>query len=101
MIDEADLSAEQPGEGTPPRLPLADGDSGRPQADPPAPGARPNEAVGLPILCDGSSPLPPSASQPGTIVGGRVEGRAGGVTTIRHTRHVPAANAGRRRDVPR
>src|SRR3546814_8480560 len=34
MIDEADLSAEQPGAGTPPRLPLADGDSGRPQGDP-------------------------------------------------------------------
>src|SRR3546814_13634395 len=46
MIDEADLSAEQPGAGTPPRLPLADGDSGRPQGDPRAPGARPTEENG-------------------------------------------------------
>src|SRR3546814_6150967 len=68
MIDEADLSAEQPGAGTPPRLPLADGDSGRPQGDPRAPGARPKEAVGLTIICDGSSPLPHSATQQGTSV---------------------------------
>src|SRR3546814_6834306 len=100
MIDEADLSAEQPGAGTPPRLPLADGDSGRPQGDPRAPGARPKEAVGLTIICDGSSPLPHSATQQGTIVGGRVEERAGAVTTIRARRDFLAANAGRRAQMP-
>src|SRR3546814_9649868 len=36
MIAEADLSAEQPGAGTPPRLPLAEGASGRPQGEPAA-----------------------------------------------------------------
>src|SRR3546814_4850374 len=96
MIDEADLSAEQPGAGTPPRLPLADGDSERPQGDPRAPGARPKEAVGLTIICDGSSPLPHSATQQCTIVGSRVEERAGAGTTIRARRVLRAANAGRR-----
>ena len=47
MSDEADLSAEQPGAGAPSRLSRADGDGGRPLGDPRAPGARPQEAVGL------------------------------------------------------
>jgi ribonuclease P protein component len=50
MNDEADLSAEQPRAGTPSRLPFADGDGGRPVGDPGAPGARPQEAVGLSTL---------------------------------------------------
>src|SRR3546814_16926618 len=82
MIDEADLSAEQPGAGTPPRLPLADGDSGRPQGDPGAPGARPKEAVGMTIICDGSSPPPHPATHHGTNSGGRGGGRAGAVRHI-------------------
>ena len=47
MNNEADLSAEQPGAGTPSRLPLADGDGRRPCGDPRTPGPRPQEAVGL------------------------------------------------------
>lgn len=47
MTDEADLSAEQPGACTPPRLSLAHGDSGRPQRDPRAARTRPQEAVRL------------------------------------------------------
>jgi len=47
MNDEADLSAEQPGAGTPSRLPFADGDGGRSCGDPGASRARPQEAVGL------------------------------------------------------
>ena len=47
MTDEADLSAEQPGARTPSRLPLAHGDSGRPQRDPGAPRTRSQQAVGL------------------------------------------------------
>ena len=45
MSDEADLSAEQPGAGAPPRLPVAHGDGGRPLGGPGAPGAGPQEAV--------------------------------------------------------
>jgi len=47
MNDEADLSAEQSGARTPPRVPLAHGNAGRPQRDPRAPQSRPQEAVGL------------------------------------------------------
>jgi len=47
MSDEADLSAEQPGAGTPSRLPCADGHGGRSFGDPGTPRARPQEAVGL------------------------------------------------------
>jgi ribonuclease P protein component len=47
MNHEADLSAEQPGACTSPRLPLADGDGRRPCGDPRSPGARPQEAVGV------------------------------------------------------
>ena len=47
MNDEADLSAEQPGAGTPSRLPLADGDGRRPLGDSRSPQPRPQEAVGL------------------------------------------------------
>lgn len=50
MSDEADFPAEQSGAGAPPRLPGADGDGGRPVGDPGAPGARPQEAVGLTTL---------------------------------------------------
>lgn len=50
MSDEADFSAEQSGAGTPPRLPLADGDAGWPQGDPRPPRARPQDAVGLTTL---------------------------------------------------
>src|SRR3546814_12765026 len=82
MIDEADLSAEQPGAGTPPRLPLADGDSGRPQGDPRPPGARPHAAVGLTIIFDGPSPPPHPPTHPGPIVAVRVEARAAVVTTF-------------------
>jgi len=47
MNDEADLSAEQTGACAPSRLPRADGDAGRSQGDPVAPGARSQQAVGL------------------------------------------------------
>jgi len=47
MSDEADFSAEQPGAGAPARLPRADGDGGRAQRAPRAPGPRPQEAVGV------------------------------------------------------
>ena len=47
MNDEADLSAEQSGARTPPRVPLAHGDAGRPQRDPRTPQSRPQEAVGI------------------------------------------------------
>jgi len=47
MNDEADLSAEQSGACTPSRLPLADGDSGRPQRDSRSPQPRSQEAVGV------------------------------------------------------
>jgi ribonuclease P protein component len=50
MNDEADLSAEQSGARTPPRVPLAHGDAGRPQRDSRAPQSRSQEAVGLSIL---------------------------------------------------
>lgn len=50
MTDEADLSAEQPGARTPPRLPRADGDGGRPLGDPRPPCPRPQEAVGVTVL---------------------------------------------------
>jgi ribonuclease P protein component len=47
MTHEADLSAEQSGAGTSSRLPRTDGDSGRPQRDSRASGARSQEAVGV------------------------------------------------------
>ena len=47
MSDEADLSAEQSGACAPARLPLADGDSGRPQGDPRPSRPRAQEAVGV------------------------------------------------------
>ncbi len=47
MTDEADLSTQQPGARTPPRLSLADGDAGRPQGDPRPPRARTQGAVGV------------------------------------------------------
>ena len=47
MNDEADLSAEQSGARTPPRVPLAHGDARRPQRDPRTPQSRSEEAVGL------------------------------------------------------
>jgi ribonuclease P protein component len=47
MNDEADLSAEQSGARTPPRVPLAHGDAGRPQRDSRTPQSRSQEAVGL------------------------------------------------------
>ncbi|GGA58007.1 ribonuclease P protein component [Sphingomonas psychrolutea] len=50
MNDEADLSAEQSGARTPPRVPLAHGDAGRPQRDPRTPQSRPQEAVGIKTL---------------------------------------------------
>lgn len=50
MSDEADLSAEQSGACTPPRLPRADGDGRRPQRPARPPRARPQEAVGLTTL---------------------------------------------------
>lgn len=50
MNDEADLSAEQSGARTPPRVPLAHGDARRPQRDPRAPQSRPQEAVGVKTL---------------------------------------------------
>jgi len=50
MNDEADLSAEQSGAGSPSRLPRPDGDGGRSRRDPRAPGPRSQEAVGLTVL---------------------------------------------------
>jgi ribonuclease P protein component len=50
MIDEAHLSAEQPGPRTPSRLPRTDGDGRRPGSDPRPPRARSQEAVGLNII---------------------------------------------------
>lgn len=50
MNDEADLSAEQSGARTPARVPVADGDPGRPQRDSGPPQPRPQEAVGLTTL---------------------------------------------------
>jgi ribonuclease P protein component len=50
MTDEADLSTEQSGARTPPRLPHALGDSGRPQHPACTPQPRSQEAVGLTIL---------------------------------------------------
>lgn len=47
MSDEAHFSAEQPGPGTPSRLPLAHGDAGRTCSDPCASQPRPRQAVGL------------------------------------------------------
>jgi ribonuclease P protein component len=47
MSDEADLSAEQSGACAPARLPLADGDSGRPQGNPRPSRPRAQEAVGV------------------------------------------------------
>lgn len=45
--DEADLPAEQPGASTPPRLPRAHGNGGRPLGDPRPARAGPQEAVGI------------------------------------------------------
>jgi ribonuclease P protein component len=80
MSDEADLSAEQPGACTPSRLPRTDGDGGRPYGDPSAPGARPQEAVGLTA----------------------VQADAGGtrIETLTRRRDFLAANAGRRAPMP-
>jgi len=47
MSDEADLSAEQSGACAPARLPRPDGDSRRPQRDPCASRAGPQQAVGV------------------------------------------------------
>src|SRR5688500_3555174 len=47
MSDEAHLSTEQPRPRTPPRLPLAHGDGGRPQGAERAPQPRPQEAQRL------------------------------------------------------
>jgi ribonuclease P protein component len=47
MSDEAHVSAEQPGAQAASRLPRADGDGGRPQGARGAPGARPQDSVGL------------------------------------------------------
>lgn len=54
MNDEADLSAEQPGAGTPSRLPFAHGDCRRPCGDPRSPGSRPQEAFGVITSPDGA-----------------------------------------------
>jgi ribonuclease P protein component len=50
MNDEADLSAEQPGAGASPRVPVAHGDGGRPLGDPGASCPRPQEAQRLTTL---------------------------------------------------
>ena len=50
FYDEADLSAVEPGAGSPPRLPQPHGDPGRPQRDARPPQSRPQEAVGVSIL---------------------------------------------------
>ena len=80
MTDEADLSAEQPGAGTPSRLPRADGDGRRPGGDPGAPGARPQEAERL-------------------TTGSRSEAD-NEVTVLTQRRDFLAANSGRRAPMP-
>src|SRR6478752_3287321 len=50
MSDEAHLPAEQPRPQAPSRLPVADGDGGRPQGSERAPRPRPQEAQRLVIL---------------------------------------------------
>jgi len=50
MTHEADLSAEQPGPGTPPRFPSAHVDGRRPVGDPCSPESRSQEAVGVTTL---------------------------------------------------
>lgn len=50
MHNEADFSAEQSGAGAPSRFPGTHGDSGRPQRDPCAARARPQQVVGLTVL---------------------------------------------------
>ena len=50
MNDEADLSAEQSGASTPPRLSRPDGNAGRPQRAARPPGTRPQEAVRITTL---------------------------------------------------
>jgi ribonuclease P protein component len=49
MNDEADLSAEQSGARTPPRVPLAHGDPGRSQRDSRASQSRSQEALGVSV----------------------------------------------------
>lgn len=80
MTDEADLSAEQPGAGAPSRLSRADGDGGRPLGDQGAPGARPQEAVGL---------------TPGSR--GKADAR---IATLTKRRDFLAANGGKRAPMP-
>lgn len=77
MTDEADLSTEQSRPCTPPRLPHALGDAGRPQRAARAPQPRPQEAVGL------------------TVPAG-----VAGITTLQARRDFLAANAGKRAPMP-
>lgn len=76
--DEADLSAVEPGAGTPPRFPQPHGDAGRPQGDSRPSRARPQGPVGL----TGST------------------GPAGRLLTITKRRDFLAANRGRRAPMP-
>jgi ribonuclease P protein component len=80
MSDEADFSAEQPGAGAPARLPRADGDGGRAQRAPRAPGPRPQEAVGV----KQAEPAIP----------------AGAIATLTKRRDFLAANGGKRAPMP-
>ena len=77
MTNEAHLPAEQPGSRPASRLPLADGDGGRPLGDSRASGARPEEAIGL------------------TIPAG-----VAGIQTLSKRRDFLAANGGRRAPMP-
>ena len=76
--DEADLSAVEPGAGTPPRFPQPHGDPGRPQGDSRPSRARPQGPVGV---------IPPT-------------GNAGQLLTLTKRRDFLAANRGRRAPMP-
>ena len=99
MSDEADLSAEQSGACTPPRLPRADGNGGRSQRPPCTPRTRSQEAFGI---ISGNSPAPVVRAEVlvraevalGTEVSGAV------IHGLKIRRDFLAANAGKRAPMP-
>ncbi len=93
MSDEADLSAEQSGACTPPRLPRADGNGGRSQRPPCAPRTRSQEAFGIKT---GNGPA--LAVRAEVALGTKVSGAV--IQGLKIRRDFLAANAGKRAPMP-
>ena len=105
MSDEADLSAEQSGACTPPRLPRADGNGGRSQRPSCAPRTRSQEAFGIitgnsPALVVRAEVLVRAEVALGTKVALLPEVSGAAILGLKIRRDFLAANAGKRAPMP-